>query len=63
MAVQQTMPTVRKGYRWIKKSGCECSNCLWAERCLGRTWQHWEEIKDGHSDTGRDTSQRDRPST
>lgn len=41
-------PPVRKGFRWVLRSGCVCSTCPWGENCIGRTWRHWIEVKDGH---------------
>jgi len=39
-------PLSRPGYRWEYRPGCLCPNCPWGERCIGRTWPHWIEVKD-----------------
>jgi hypothetical protein len=40
-------PRKRRGFRWEFREGCQCKTCPWKGNCLGETWPHWREIKEG----------------
>jgi len=40
----------RPGYRWERRSGCDCKSCPWKGNCLGERRPHWIEVKEATED-------------
>ena len=53
-AIADRKPDDRLGFRWEYRKGCECLACPWKDKCMGKTWPHWIEVKEMTGDGGRD---------